>query len=123
MNNTPTNEELLSRIKDIQGHCFHRDDERCWYAEQYEKLRKEEWDSDVADSRLSDLQDEALIALIHTTVAKETLKARIEEVEKALEAGHGNSWDEQMAGTCGHVGNRYQELKKLANTKEGVENE
>lgn len=40
------------------------------------------------------------------------VEARIDEVERILEAGEGQTWDAQMANAVGEVAKRYRQLKK-----------
>ena len=81
-------EELKEKIKEIQGHCHHKWNEKCWYEDTLVKIREEEqaWDEDYVDRRLSDEQDKALLELFESY-----LQEVIGEDEITEESGYGVS--------------------------------
>lgn len=82
---------------------------------QFQKDTLAEWDNPAGRNvdmiKLAYKFSGELESLIHNREQQAELKL----LEKALKAGDGKTWDAQMAGTCGFLGKRYQELKGVKN--------
>lgn len=72
------------KIEHILGHCQYPED--CWYTETSKRLNSEEWDADIADSRLDKLQVVELLKLLdeHTNSVLEGLLAEMPETKTEI---------------------------------------